>query len=376
MIREEDPRLPEARAKSIWDIAQALEVQGLKRSGREWVGPCPECGGDDRFSLNPDRGVFLCRRCDARGDVISLVRWLRQMTLVQALDWLCGPLDTGLDPAERDRRRARAEDNRKRQERDSAKYRDKAIALAREVWRGAQPAEDTPVRDYLDRRGIARALLPDMPRCLRFHPALRYMVEADKGWREVWCGPAMVAAIQRADGQGSAVHRTWLDLSRPKGKAEIADPLTGEMLDAKKTLGSKKGGVIRLLTPPGAWSVLVMGEGIETTMSALASGVHAGAAFWAGVDLGNLAGKRITGKGLKFAGLPDLEDGEAFVPPPNVRHLVLIEDGDSDPRDTRAKLQAGARRAMALIPGLTAEIVPCPPGLDLNDVLIGKEGTG
>lgn len=378
MMREEDPRLPEARARPIWDIAQALDIQGLHRAGREWVGPCPECGGEDRFSINPDKGVYLCRRCEAKGDVIALVRWLRRMTLAQALDWLCGPLDTGLSEAERQERKARFEKAEAARQADAERYRRQAIKAARAVWRASGLAEDTAVRAYLERRGITREVLPVMPACLRFHPALGYMVEGarGKGRREVWRGPAMVAAIQRADGQGSAVHRTWLDLDRPKGKAEIVDPGTGQVLESKKVLGSKKGGVIRLLTPPGPWSVLVMGEGIETTLSALAAGLHAGAAFWAAVDLGNLSGRRQAGPGLKFAGLPDMADGEAFVPPPNVRHLVLVEDGDSDPRDTRARLQAGARRAMALIPGLTAEIVPCPPGLDLNDVLLGKEVTG
>jgi hypothetical protein len=375
-MREEDPRLPEARARPIWDIAQALDIQNLKRAAREWVGPCPDCGGDDRFSINPDKGVFYCRHCNAKGDVIQLVRWLRKMTLAQALDWLCGPLDTGLSEAERRDRARKDAEHRERADREAAQYRADAMAQARKVWRAAGPAEDSPVRAYLDRRGITRDVLPEMPRCLRYHPALKYMVKTDNAWREVWRGPAMVAAIQGADGKGSGVHRTWLDPDQPKGKADIVDPITGQVMKAKKTLGSKKGGVIRLLTPAAPWSVLVMGEGIETTLSALAAGAHAGAAYWAGVDLGNLAGKRQTGAGLKFAGLPDLADGEAFVPPANVRHLVLVEDGDSDPRSTRAQLQAGARRAMALIPGLTAEIVPCPPGLDLNDVLLGKGGAG
>lgn len=377
MMREEDPRLPVARAKPIWDIAQALEVHGLRRAGREWVGPCPVCCGDDRFSINPDKGVYLCRRCEAKGDVIHLVRWLRKMTLSQALDWLCGPADVGISEEERQDRRKKAEESAALRKDEADRYRQQAIKAARSIWRASGPAEDSPVRAYLERRGITRDVLPEMPRCLRYHPSLACMVEEGRGKRrEVWRGPAMVAAIQRADGIGSAVHRTWLDLDRPKGKADIVDSITGEVVAAKKTLGSKKGGVIRLLTPPGAWSVLVMGEGIETTLSALAAGLHTGAAFWAGVDLGNLSGKRQTGKGLKFAGVPDMEDGEAFVPPPNVRHLVLVEDGDSDPRSTRAQLQAGARRAMSLIPGLTAEIVPCPPGLDLNDVLLGKEVAG
>lgn len=77
------------------------------------------------------------------------------------------------------------------------------------------------------------------------------------------------------------------------------------------------------------------------------------------------------GRGLKHAGIPDMDDAEAFVPPPWVRQLVYVMDGDSDPRLTRAQLLAGIRRAMILRPGLRGRIVPCPEGADLNDVLLG-----
>ena len=113
-----------------------------------------------------------------------------------------------------------------------------------------------------------------------------------------------------------------------------------------------------------------MGEGIETTLTAAIAGVWPGAHYWAGVDLGNMAGQRQMGPGLMYAGIPDLDDAEAFVPPPWVRHLVYVQDGDSEPRSTRAKLLAGARRAMMLRPGLRAQIAPCPDGSDLNDVLL------
>ena len=38
----------------------------LKREGRELVGPCPSCGGDDRFSVTEKNGraVFQCRGCN------------------------------------------------------------------------------------------------------------------------------------------------------------------------------------------------------------------------------------------------------------------------------------------------------------------------
>ncbi|RAP35828.1 hypothetical protein BYZ73_22150, partial [Rhodovulum viride] len=63
-----------------------------------------------------------------------------------------------------------------------------AIAQARAIWQACRPAEDSPVRDYLARRGITRALLPALPDCLRFHPDLPYMVpaEGNRGsWREI-----------------------------------------------------------------------------------------------------------------------------------------------------------------------------------------------
>lgn len=122
---------------------------------------------------------------------------------------------------------------------------------------------------------------------------------------------------------------------------------------------------------PERASVLVMAEGLETTLSALVADAYPDAAYWCGVDLGNMSGKLQSGPGLRYAGLPDLEDSTAFVPPAWVRRLIFVMDGDSEPRATRAKLEAGLRRAMIARPGLVGEIVRVGEGLDLNDVLMG-----
>ena len=367
MALREDPRPAEARAKPIADVAEILGIEGLRRLGRELTGPCPECGGRDRFSINSQKGVFNCRKCLATGDVIELVRWLRKITLPEALTWLCGEAQE-IDDAERARREKRAQQNRARAEQQENRYRTKAITQARRIWREGQPAEDTPVRDYLALRGIGRDLLPDLPRVLRYHPDLPYMLDAGAGWIEVHRGPAMLAVVQQAGGQGIGVHRTWIDLARPRGKALIEHQ--GEAQKVKKTWGMVKGGAIRLHTPRGSWDTLVLAEGIETALTALISGVYPGAAVWAGVSLGNMSGRMRQGKGLRYAGLPDLADAEAFTPPPWVRQLILIEDGDSEPRMTRARMMACARRAMARVPGLVGRVVPCPAGRDLNDVLL------
>lgn len=368
MSAAHDDRLIAARARPIEAVADLLEIRDLKRAGRELIGPCPSCGGDDRFSINTQKGVFQCRRCEGKGDAIEMVRWLRGMTLPQALEWMVGPA-VEISAEERAARAKTDAENRARKEAVAERERKKAVQLALALWREGQPPEGTAVRDYLARRGFGPDVLPQIPQSIRFHPDLPFMVKVDREWVEVMRGPAMLTVVQRPSGGGSAVHRTWIDLSHPKGKAILCHPTDGRSLPSKKVIGSKKGGAIRLCTPK-VFDTLVMAEGIETTLTAMVSGEFAGAAFWAGVDLGNLAGSRQLGPGLKYAGLPDMADEDAFVPPPWVKHLVLIEDGDSDPRDTRAKLLAGARRAMLHVPGLAAQIVPCPAGMDLNDLLM------
>jgi hypothetical protein len=227
------------------------------------------------------------------------------------------------------------------------------------------------VRGYLRCRGLPDAAFPVLPVCFRFHAALPYMVHADAGWREVHRGPALLAAMQGPDGRFLGCHRTWIDLARPKGKPALVHPETGRPLPGKKMLGAKKGGAIRLRGPGAGCGTLVMGEGIETTATALAADVFAGAAYWAGVDLGNMAGQMRRVIGVRTSGLPDMADTEAFVPPPWVTRLVFIQDGDSDPAATAAKLRSGLIRAQLLRPGLVAQIVHAGAGVDLNDVLMG-----
>lgn len=363
-----DPRISEAKARDIVDVLALLQVTGLKGRKPNLAGPCPKCGGDDRFWVDTRKNACGCRICGGGGDTIALVMFVRDVDFKAALDWMCGPAPV-LSDEERRAREARDAENKARKDKAEAAFRANAISEARAIWVAGQSAEDSPVRDYLALRGITRALLPRLPACLRYHPALPYMVQdANGAWIEAHRGPAMLAAIQGPDDRFSAVHRTWFDLAAPQGKVDLGLDSAGKKRARKKAWGSKKGGAIRLVR--GTSNVLVMGEGIETTLTAAVAGVWPEAHFWAGVDLGNMSGPRQMGKGLMYAGIPDLEDDEAFLPPAWVQHLIYVQDGDSDPRSTRAKLLAGARRAMLRIPGLRAQIAPCPEGKDLNDVLL------
>jgi hypothetical protein len=52
------------RRPDILDTAWRLGLRArLKKTGGEWTGPCPRCGGRDRFSISPSKGLWNCRGC-------------------------------------------------------------------------------------------------------------------------------------------------------------------------------------------------------------------------------------------------------------------------------------------------------------------------
>jgi hypothetical protein len=60
-----------------------------RASAQELAGPCPKCGGDDRFHCTAD--WFFCRQChDTRGDAIEFVQWIQGVDFRQACA-LLGP---------------------------------------------------------------------------------------------------------------------------------------------------------------------------------------------------------------------------------------------------------------------------------------------
>lgn len=79
------------RARSV-PILNEIERRDitLKRVGTEYVGPCPKCGGEDRFAINVTKQVFNCRGCQTGGDVIKLVEHLDDCGFEQACTTLAG----------------------------------------------------------------------------------------------------------------------------------------------------------------------------------------------------------------------------------------------------------------------------------------------
>ena len=82
-----------AKARSV-RIEDECSRRGIVFNGQagktERCGPCPKCGGEDRFAVNTKKQVFNCRGCSARGDVIAFVQFLDHSDFARAVEALTG----------------------------------------------------------------------------------------------------------------------------------------------------------------------------------------------------------------------------------------------------------------------------------------------
>ena len=215
-------------------------------------GPCPVCGGHDRFAINIRKQVFLCRVCDVAGDVIKLVQHIDACTFAQAIEILTG-----------EEARPQARPPAAPKKRCIAEYESEQRRKARWLWAQCQPITGSIAERYLRARGITCPL----PATLGFLPA--------RGEHP----PAMTAAfglcdepepglIMPPDSVGS-VHLTLL-APDGSGKADVEKP--------KLVVGPISSLPI-VLAPPNDLLGLAITEGIEDGLTAhLATGLGVWAA--------------------------------------------------------------------------------------------------
>jgi phage/plasmid primase-like uncharacterized protein len=197
------------------------------------------------------------------------------------------------------------------------------IAQARDIY--DQAAWDPKIQIYLRSRGIVLA-----------SPALRFSAAAPHrlGIRL----PAILAPIVNVSGVQTGVHLTYLRCDG-SGKADV-----GSREFQRECRGLVRGGVIRLAEHDPDYP-LIIGEGIETTLSAMQLFGRLG---WSAVHAG----------GLKTVELPA-----------TVEQIIIVADNDAS--------GAGQRNALAAYDRWTAEgrsvRIKTPPviGTDFNDLLLG-----
>jgi putative DNA primase/helicase len=308
------------RAHGQWTgILASLGVD--ERILKKRNGPCPLCGGTDRFQYTDKfgEGNYHCRACGAGGG-------FKLLQAVKGIDF-----NTALSAVERCVSAGRAMTAVASMEPSAERMK----KLVQRIWDEARPVTAGDEVDcYLCGRGLA---LPDYPKVLRFHPALGYFQKDNGGKsRQIAQYPAMLACIQGANGHAVTLHRTYLMEGR-KLQAH----------DAKKILSSGiNGAAVRLFE---AGDELGISEGIET---GLAVHLATGKPVWAGLSAGNL---------------------EKMWLPESVRRICIYGDNDADGDfDGQALAYALARRLKKEEkrsgPRQVQVFLPRQPGMDWADV--------
>lgn len=69
------------------NILEFLQSEGITTRAKnqsEYCSPCPVCGGNDRFSIWPERNRWHCRGCNKAGDLIELVQSCKALSFPEA----------------------------------------------------------------------------------------------------------------------------------------------------------------------------------------------------------------------------------------------------------------------------------------------------
>jgi putative DNA primase/helicase len=243
--------------------ALGLDAQFL----RDKHGPCPGCGGKDRYRFDDKegRGTWYCSHCGS-GDGFSLLGLVYGWQFTQAakeVDRVIGTVKAGSIAKER------TEESK--------------LSALREVWKGSIPvSKGDPVWLYLNHR----IEIDMVPQDIRFHPSLKH---SDGGIH-----PAMVALMRYPNGEAASIHRTYL----------TADGRKAAVNGVKKFMQGKplQTSSIRL----GASGRCVgIAEGIETALAASRRFLEP---VWAAANAVLL---------------------ESWVPPAGVQRVLIAADNDT-----------------------------------------------
>ncbi|PTS79739.1 RNA helicase [Aeromonas sp. HMWF036] len=147
-----------AAACGHWpDLLAAVGID-IPRRGKH--GPCPACGGKDRFRLDDKagRGTWICNQC-GNGDGLDLVGKVTGRQPKEAAELiapLVGLSDGGLDPAAREQihqqQQARAEQEHKQAEQQRRKAARRATSISADIKQGVSP--------YLERKALSGLAMP------------------------------------------------------------------------------------------------------------------------------------------------------------------------------------------------------------------------
>jgi DNA primase len=151
-------------------------------SGGEYCGPCPFCGGNDRFRVWPESGRYWCRGCNKQGDAIQYLRDKRGLSFQDACSFL------GRDPGQHKDKPAATTWTQKESKAPAALWQNKAKSFLdgaiNYLWTpdGARVRQWLNVEKGLNDATIKEALLGYTPADI-YEPRATWGLESDgKQW--------------------------------------------------------------------------------------------------------------------------------------------------------------------------------------------------
>jgi putative DNA primase/helicase len=201
-------------------------------------GPCPICGGRDRFRFDDKNGKvsYFCSNCGA-GDGFNLLQKIHGWSFaeaakrVEAVIGLCQPVEV---------------------KKADTSYNEKRLKL---IHSGLKKITDRDVAGrYLSRRGVSVLPVNDV----YFHSGIDYWHESDAG-KPVKVGnfPAMVSIFRDIAGNVCTFHVTYLTQDGRKIDGYPAKKMLPKIRELP-------GAAIKMFAPG---DTLAIGEGIETMLS-------------------------------------------------------------------------------------------------------------
>lgn len=329
--------MAEVRDLALNHWSEILMAAGIGKDFlRNKHGPCPVCGGKDRYRFDDKEGsgsYFCGNPHHGSGDGFKLLMSYRECNFAEAAQFVRDYF--GERPVE-----AVKHTPKPTQKPDDVRIRASLEKVAQACSR-VLPGD--AVWRYL--KGTRGLDLPAIPRAIKLHPSLGYYEEGDEG-RMVKVGeyPAMIAVVSGADGRPVTMHRTYLTSVGKQAPVEHRKKLM--------TGFGAKGGAIRLYP---ADKVLAVAEGIET---ALAVHCLTGYPVWATVSSTLMQSLEV---------------------PQYVEHLLIFADNDHpDQRGRRAGQEAAEilKNRMVKEGRKVTVVLPQKTGTDFCDVWNERNSKG
>jgi hypothetical protein len=289
----ESDLLDQAKQADILDVAGRYTT--LKRvTAIEYAGPCPVCGGRDRFGVNTRKQVWNCRGCDQGGDVVALVQHAGGLLFRDAVERLTGEQTR---PQEAPRRpTSRADEGDKH-----------ALRIAASIAGGLVPLRGTPGETCLrevrkiDTDEIADVL--ESTDAVGWNPSVLFR-EPGSALDNKRLGAIVGIMTDPISAEPTGgISRTYLHEGRKVGKAKNLGPA----------------GIVRLTPDEDVTHGLFLAEGLETALAAMSKGLRPA---WS------------TGSTSIMAKMPVLC---------GIGSLTIIADNDENGAGERAAREAGRR---------------------------------